>query len=81
MKVYLLQHMYAYGDELQHEEIKLIGVYSTQGKAEETVKIYQKLPGFKDHEAECFYIDEFEVDKDCWREGFCSWDDASQTEI
>ena len=75
MKVYLLQHMYEYGDNLQHEEIKTIGIYSSRQKAEKVVDIYQDLPGFSTRGVECFYIDEYEIDQDHWSEGFFSADE------
>lgn len=65
--VFLLQHSYEVGE---FDETKVIGIYSSKEKAEETVKRYKQLPGFKDYPDECFYIDEYELDSDNWQEGF-----------
>jgi hypothetical protein len=55
--------------DLDNEDIKIIGIYSTKEKAEKTVDKYKKLPGFKDY-PDSFYLPEFEIDKDHWTEGF-----------
>ncbi|WP_441964432.1 DUF7336 domain-containing protein [Paenibacillus sp. TAF43_2] len=47
----------------------LIGVYSSLEKAESVVERYKALPGFRDY-VDNFYINEHEVDKDNWTEGF-----------
>ncbi len=66
-KVYLLQHSY----ELDNgcEETKLLGVFSSKQNAEEAIKEYKQLPGFRDKQ-ENFFIDKYEVDKKHWVEGF-----------
>jgi len=66
--VYILQHSYETSDTGE-EKTKFIGVYSTKGKAQETVKRLSSQPGFKDF-PDCFYIDEYEIDQDTWIEGF-----------
>ena len=76
-KVYLLEHSYDYGDDNEFSETKTLGIYSSQEKAEEAIKFYSKLVGFCNHPLECFYIDEFELDKNSeWTEGFISWEEA-----
>lgn len=67
--VFLLQHSYEVNE---YEETKLIGIYSTREKAEETVRQYKTLPGFRDYPDDCFYIDEYQIDKNHWQEGFLS---------
>lgn len=74
--VYLLQHSYETGDNLQYEETKLIGIYSSQKIAEAKIAEYLKLPGFCDFSKDTFYIDAYEIDKDYWTEGFISWEEA-----
>lgn len=75
--VYLLRHTYEYGEENEHEETKIIGIYSTREKAEDVVKKFKLLPGFKDYPEECFVICEYKIDKDKeWTEGFIKWEEA-----
>ncbi len=55
--------------DLDNEDVKIIGIYSTKEKAEKTIDKFKKLPGFKDY-PDSFNIDEYELDKDNWTEGF-----------
>lgn len=64
--VFLLQHSYEQGE---CEETKIIGIYSSKAKAEETIERFKNIIGFKEHQ-DCFYIDEYDIDKDNWIEGF-----------
>jgi hypothetical protein len=64
--VFLLLHSYERDD---CEETKTIGIYSTNEKAQNVIEKYKKLSGFKDY-PDCFYIAEYEIDKDHWEEGF-----------
>lgn len=73
---YILQHSYEVGEEGAFDEIKLIGVYSSQEKAEKVIERYISLPGFKEYPAECFHISKYEIDKDQWTEGFIKWDES-----
>ena len=34
MKVYLLEHAYDYGENLEHTEVKTLGIYESREKAE-----------------------------------------------
>jgi len=68
--VFLLQHSYEVDS---YEETKIIGIYSSKNHAEIVIRRYQTLPGFKDF-PDCFYIDEYELDKDNWVEGFIKID-------
>lgn len=61
--VYLLWH-----GEGQYS-LKLLGVYSTETGAISRIKESLNLPGFKDFPDE-FVISHYEVDTDCWTEGF-----------
>ena len=68
MKVYLLQHRHELdGDDA--EEVKTIGIYSTESNAEAAVQRLVTQPGFRDYPDD-FVIDEYEVDQDEWDEGF-----------
>jgi hypothetical protein len=67
MDVFLLQHVH----ELDHgeDDVKMIGVYSTEASATEAVNRMRNLPGF--HEApDGFSIDRYVVDEDHWTEGY-----------
>jgi hypothetical protein len=65
--VFVVQHV-ARVDE-PDEDVKLIGVYSTRERAVTAVEQLRRAPGFCDH-ADGFHIDEYEIDKDHWVEGF-----------
>lgn len=71
--VFLLQHSNVNDNT---EKTKIIGIYSTQKRAELTMEKYKALPGFKDY-PESFFIDKYEIDKGHWEEGFISWDNAN----
>ncbi len=76
--VYLLRHTYEYGEEMEHEETKIIGIYSSREKAEEVIKRFVLLPGFKNYPEEYFVIEEYLLDKDMWwTEGFIKWEEAN----
>ena len=65
--VFVLQHARErLGGE---EDVKFIGVYSSEVAAKEAVRRLQSVAGFRDF-PDGFYIDEYEIDKDHWQEGF-----------
>ena len=77
--VYLLRHTYEYGEELEHETTKELGVYSSLEKAREAKKRYFLLEGFRKYPEECFFICEYQLDKDSeWTEGFVSTDEIAR---
>ena len=65
--VFIVQHTHKISDE--NEDVKLIGVYSSREHAELAVSRLQKQPGFRDNPSS-FDIDEYQLDKDYWQEGF-----------
>ncbi|HQF38349.1 MAG TPA: hypothetical protein PK322_04450 [Opitutaceae bacterium] len=65
--VYLLFH--AHQLPKGEEDSKLIGVYATPADATAAQQRASAMPGFKDH-ADGFTIDEYEIGKDHWAEGF-----------
>lgn len=78
--VFVLQHSHSPvpGDD----DIKLIGVYRTRAAAEAAVERLRNLPGFRNHPRivdtesggdEGFHLDEYQLDKDHWVEGFITW--------
>ena len=69
-KMYLLYHMYEYGED-EYEEIKFLGIYSSEQEASNAMERYYKLPGFKEYPKEFFIIDDHVVNEDTyWKEGF-----------
>lgn len=66
--VFLLQHSY---EQDGYDEIKFIGVYSTMVEAKNAIKRLSKENGFK-YRINGFVIDEYEIDKDHWSEGFAT---------
>ncbi|MGW0194640.1 DUF7336 domain-containing protein [Nonomuraea sp. NPDC003201] len=51
------------------DDVKLLGVYSTPGRAEQRIRVARNLPGFRD-EPDCFWSAEVEVDEDAWTSGY-----------
>jgi hypothetical protein len=58
-----------YVDEQDGDDLKLLGVYSTPGKAAERMRRARLLPGFCD-EPDCFVVEAHTLDADEWAEGF-----------
>jgi hypothetical protein len=65
--VYIVQHVHETDDGA--EDVKLIGVYSSRETAEAATSRLSKEPGFRD-DPSGFHIDEYQVDRDHWAEGF-----------
>jgi hypothetical protein len=62
-------------DDPDHNNAKLLGVYSSKEIAEERRdKKYRHLPGFCRGVGE-FTIDQYELDRDHWNEGFFRTDE------
>jgi hypothetical protein len=66
-KVYVLQHVHSPDDGV--EDIKFIGVYSSRENAQAAIMRMSQAPGFSDAPTG-FHIDEYQVDKDQWIEGY-----------
>ena len=78
MKVYVLHHTHILDDE-DNEDVKLIGVYSTEDAARTAVARLVAMPGFSDspkllteddEPREGFEITPYDLDQDGWTEGF-----------
>jgi acyl-CoA-binding protein len=67
MKLYLLQHVHEMSNEV--EDTKLIGVYSSMQQAITAQDHLKSKPGFLDNQ-DGFFIDEYELDKTFWADGF-----------
>jgi hypothetical protein len=63
--------------ELSHgaEDVKMIGVYSSKEKGELAISKLMNQPGFRDF-PDGFSVDEYEIDKEYWQEGFGGPDSA-----
>lgn len=66
-KVYVVQHVRSLGGS--EEDVKFIGVYSSHEKAHAAIGRLSQAPGFCDALAG-FHIDEYDLDKDQWVEGY-----------
>ena len=73
--VYLLHHTHVISED--NEDVKLIGAFSSEGKAQEIVKKYKKLPGFKEVQ-DGFDIDKYQIDEECWSDGLYTTEEKSQ---
>ena len=51
------------------EDVKFIGVYSSRENAQAAMTRLSRVPGFSDA-LDGFHIDEYQVDKDQWVEGY-----------
>lgn len=67
--VFLVWHTHEIEED--NEDIKLLGVYSTEKKAEEAIAVLKKKPGFFDH-PEGFEISKYTIDELCWVDGFAT---------
>lgn len=77
--IYILYHLYEYGENNEHEDFKMLGVYSTEKKALEAMERYFKLDGFNQYSKDCFDVEEFKVDIDTnWKDGFVNSDEIEQ---
>jgi len=56
-------------DEEDGDDLKFLGVFSTEAKAQRAIAYAQTQPGFRD-EPDCFVVAEYTVDESHWNEGF-----------
>ena len=72
--VFVVQHLHVYADG--EEEVKMIGVYESREAAVRAVQRLATQPGFRDWpdiRDDCksgFYVNEYEIGKDHWCEGY-----------
>ena len=67
--VYILWHIHKLSND--EDDLKVIGVYSSELKAQKKISEYKLIPGFKDS-PEGFEIAAYKIDSDHWIEGFVS---------
>ncbi|MFA6289438.1 MAG: hypothetical protein WC661_18815 [Opitutaceae bacterium] len=65
--VYLLQHVAGGNDK--DEDVKVLGVYSSYGKAKLAIVFFKKKAGFSRY-PDGFSIDHYRLNKHEWRDGF-----------
>ena len=69
--VFLLWHTHDLTDDCgTHEEVKLIGVFSSEGKASEALEQLKDKEGFRDFPVSCFETAGMKVDQSSWADGF-----------
>jgi hypothetical protein len=56
-------------DEQAGDDVKLLGIYSSEIAAQARIESARLLPGFSD-EPDCFQVTPYTVDRDEWAEGF-----------
>ena len=66
--VFIVEHSY---EKNSCDETKFIGVYSSAEKAQATVERLKQQPGFRDRPQD-FQVNEVDLDKDHWTEGYAS---------
>jgi hypothetical protein len=67
MRVFVLQHVHELSPD--NEDVKLIGVYSTEDQAKAATERMVGMPGFREA-PDGFHIDTYELDEDHWTEGY-----------
>lgn len=67
MDVYILQHLHIIDDDC--EDVKLIGIYSSEANAAAGLERVRHMPGFCD-DPSGFSIACYKVDEDHWAEGY-----------
>lgn len=70
-EVYILHHVHEFEDG--DEDVKILGIFSSESKGIELIEKYKKQPGFKD-DPEGFSADKYILDKADWVEGFSTLD-------
>ena len=69
------EHFDAEGDLIIQEEdgddLKILGIFSTQARADRRIELARSEPGFRD-EPDCFYVSTYELDRHLWLDGFIS---------
>jgi hypothetical protein len=66
-RVFVLQHVHSLDGGA--EDVKFIGVYFSRENAQAAITRLGQAPGFSESPAG-FHIDEYQVDKDQWVEGY-----------
>ena len=71
MNVFMLWHIHDLTDDFgTHDEEKLIGIFSSEAKAQEAINFLKSREGFRDFPLSCFEIHKTKVDQVNWIDGF-----------
>lgn len=71
MDIFLLWHIHNLTDDNgTHEAEKLIGVFSSEAKANEAIEQLKGLEGFRDNPPSCFEVHQSKLDRLSWADGF-----------
>jgi hypothetical protein len=70
MELFVLKYVHEF--ENGEEDIKLIGLYSSEENARQAIKRLQRKPGFRER-PRGFQLDPMELDRDHWVNGFNSF--------
>jgi len=65
---FILHHSYEMDG---YDQTKLIGLYTSHAEAEQAIERLKDQPGFRDY-LDAFSIEEYELNKDHWIEGFAT---------
>jgi hypothetical protein len=65
--IYVVQHVHTINSD--EEDVKMIGVYSTEQLAQEAIARLLLQPGFRDV-PDGFHIDLYRLNEDNWTEGY-----------
>ena len=71
--VFMLWHTHGKDDDEREENTKLIGVYSSESEAQAAIARKLQYPGFRE-EPDGFEVEEVELNRDQWSEGYITWD-------
>ena len=73
MDVFLLWHIYTLtDDDGPRDEVKLIGAFSSEEKAQRQIEALKDKPGFYEHPLSCFEVHRTRLDQPGWTDGFCT---------
>jgi len=76
--LFVVQHLHVLNDG--EEDVKFIGVYSSQEAAQKAVDRLKLKPGFCDT-PEGFSIDPYTLDEDNWTGGYSTYHNSDDSEI
>ena len=81
-KVFLLWHRRPIegGIDEHDTDDKLVGTYSSAAEADAAKQRKLQFEGFRDY-PDCFVVDEYEIDKDAWTEGFISGEPGTRERL
>ncbi|WP_093196242.1 hypothetical protein [Variovorax sp. YR750] len=68
--VFLVHHVHQLPDS--EEDVKLLGVFSSEARAVLAIDRARNLPGFSEA-PDGFSVDKYQIDKSTWTEGFLTW--------